>query len=234
MPENAPGKLPDDTYEASDIEKTIEALPIEMQTLIREGIVKAKFERKAGGEAMQLKSYIAEFAIALHINSSVDSDSYPDHVNTINWSRLTWDLSETVIRYQAKNLRVEIPESLRKAIAYTYAGNEFVRGAERDEVDELLIGFGYPTQQIFDDLLDEIMTEGRNGEYTRDQVKEKMSEYFENIELWDHISRLEPVMRQDLISLGYQLPDLEPDNSYGYSEEEGENFPQVTRAMLPS
>lgn len=234
MSEQSPNKLPDGNYEASEIEESLENLPPEMQKLVRNGISKARQERESQQEAMQLKSYIAEFAIASHINANLSSDNYPAHVNEINWSRLAWDLSEMTIRYAAKGLPVEMPDSLKKAVAYSYAANEFARDGDCEEVDELLIPFGYPTARILDDLTEEVMTEGRNNGYTRDEVREKLSSILENIELWGHINKLEPDMRRDLKGLGYQLPELEPDNSYGYSEERGEHFPKVTLEMLPT
>jgi hypothetical protein len=233
MPEHDPSKLPDGKYDADEIEQSIAVLDPDTQELIRSGIVRARAERQMGHEAMQFKSYIAEFAIALHIECQND---VPDFVNTINWSRLTWELSELVIRYAAKDLPVELPNSLKKAAAYTCAINKFARGDERDEVDELLIPFGYPTDKILDDLTDEDMREGRNKGCTREEVKEKLAADLEvaEFELWNRISRLESSMREDLTALGYQLPELLEDNSYGYSDEEGETFPQLTRDMFPA
>lgn len=216
-------QLPDKSYDTRDIERSLESLPPDMQQMVRDGLLQAKKEREINRQELRLKLSIVDFAIALHINT-VDVENQSPYVSGPSWWNSMWEDAEEIVRTANKNPSVTLPESVRKAVAFVYADcKQQLEFAEREELDEYLVPFGYPTEKILDHFPAD----------SREAVKEMIEENPAAFELSSELPGIERHMREELIGLGFTLPELLSDNSYGYDEKNGENRPYATEDMLP-
>lgn len=228
IPQASPNITPG-TYDAATVERAMGILPPELQMAVAEGLRVASQERKRDHEVLQLQTTIAEFAVAFHLILANSDDDYK--ADLINWDRLTYFTAEAIIEYYTPELGDRMPDSVRKAVAYFYAGAEFMRDASREEVDEVLEPFGYPTSRILDDLVSGSIEAGNKN--SPEYIREQLDKVVERIDLQSDYPELERQIRQDLLALGYQLPELEEDKSYGHCEEGGDSYPRFTANMLP-
>lgn len=234
MTENAQSEVAgglETTYDSATIEKMLELLPPDMQSAVVDGLGRAAKEQRKARESLEIKTRIAEFAAALHL--LLANRDYADYkANIINWDYLAHDTAEAIIKLHKPELEVEVPESVRKAVAYFYADSEFMRDASRDELDEVLEHFGYPTSRILDDIVEASLKKG--GKDSPEHVREELEDVFERLDFSQDYVELEKLMRIELLAAGYQLPELDSDRSYGYSDEDGESYPHFTPDMLPA
>lgn len=226
-------RLPDGTYEAKDIEQALGELPADLAWVVRDGLLRAQERRKEDREAQRVREDVASFAIALHIQS-VDHEQQASYVNGINWHYELLSTAESVVRGVAKTNAVELPDSVRKAIAFTYAGERFLfMTEERDEIDAGLAKIGYSINKILDDMVDQAIEKGNASGKTREEIKAILDEDLESLDLTAVVTDFNGVVRQDLTAQGYRLPELLEDGGYGCDEKEGENRPYGTPDTIP-
>ncbi len=227
-------RLPDGTYDAKDIEQALGELPKDLAWVVRDGLLKAQERRKVEKEKKELKQGIASFAIALHILASNDSENWPSYVDAITWDRALRGEADYIIADARRGTNDVIPESVRKAVALVHANEKFLFDLdEREDVDKSLAPLGYSTSKIVDDLTADAVENGRTNGMTPEEVRARIDEIVDHLDLASVAIRLASAVRADLKALGYTLPELLEDGGYGYDEREGENRPYGTPEMLP-
>lgn len=223
-------EIPAGEYDAETIEQALAVLPPDMYDAVVGALKVASKERGTSREVQLLQTTIAEFAIALHL--LVANQGGGMHVaDLINWERHARDLAEAITIQYKPEIENKMPDTVRKAVAYFHAGAELVRLGTRDEIDQRLERFGYPTDKIIDDLAAQKAGSDHGDEYK--VLRKYFEDNLEPTDLFAHHRELEWEMRQELLALDYKLPELKPDKTYGFTDEESESSPEITKDMLP-
>ncbi|TAH31996.1 hypothetical protein EYC58_04965 [Candidatus Saccharibacteria bacterium] len=223
--------MPEGSYDSAIIEEAPKSLPEDVRLVAVEAIRRASAESKRSLESLELKIRIAEFATALHL--LVANENNQDYkVDLINWDHFAHATATNIIRLDKTGLKDIIPDTVRKMVAHFYVGFEVMRDATRDELDEVLDSFGYPTSRILDDLVTESLEKG--SKKSPEDIRREFESVFARLFFQQDYPDLEKRMREELLAVGYQLPKLKSDKSYGYSDEEGDIYPTFTTEMLPA
>jgi hypothetical protein len=236
---NQPPRLPDDqSFTAEDINSALSDLPEEVAQSVVERISARTAEAKHIKAVQHLQMNTAMLAIIAHQNYQEDT---PDDLDDISLDRATRDQSIRVLDEYGQlpeDDRVAIPASAIDFAACFYTQREIVFGASKDELEELLVPAGYTLDKMRDRLTELLFESPLLRKYkTLEELRAAAPDLYSIAEVMysgNIFAGLAESMRNDLIEKGYRLPELGPDHTYGYDDEEEEYIiPIVTPDNLP-
>jgi hypothetical protein len=234
--ETPPELPPKETYSAESINAALSDFPAELAQGIVNKLARSAGEAKQAKEVENVQLNAAALAVAAHQNYQKDT---PDMLDVITWDRWTRDCSENVLHYYGNlpvELRTAIPDSVVDFATCFYVQRQVNFGETDDELEELLAPAGVTLSAMYDRLANLVFESHFFGDVTLEKIRQRFAglnalAYNMHEEV---IAPLAKVMREELIAIGYRLPELGPDNTYGYDEEEEEYItPDITPELLP-
>jgi hypothetical protein len=159
-------------------------------------------------------------------------DRAPNDIDPVMWNRGVRDDSIMIIQ-RKKKLPVELtdrilPDSALRFAAVIWVNHELDAGEyEEVEMDKILEGTGYTVSRVYTEVIDAIESAAAKGlmpNFAGKSREDIMAVYdsLHRIPIY-HIPAydiLEEAMRADLQALDYQLPELGPDFTYEYDQDE--------------
>ncbi len=149
------------------------------------------------------------------------------------------EMSRSMSRERVTTL---MPDSFRQAVGLVYAEEKSSDGLEPTQIDADLEALGYSTEQLVGVVVE--LKVRQYGEEARDDVQARTQEAIARggiigLNMMAMASALNEQMRRDMTAIGYELPELHEDGSYGRQEAEamlesdGEFCPDATDCVLP-
>ncbi len=230
------------------INAAITKLPKDVAQQVVESIQRASNEAKQQAQEHDIKTLLFNLAITAH---QYAAPKYPDDFDSVNWSLGMIDFCESLVRMKTKRPQEMterlIPSSALRFAMVIWVHHELYGVLEYSEaeLDEMLSGSGYTVSKTYDELIDVIEGLAREGSQpglagkSRTEIEEIYTT-IDRVPLYGgpFFDELESAMRVDLQTIGYRLPELGPNHTYGYAYgydvEDKYRFPVMQPGDIPN
>lgn len=229
------------SFTGREVTEVLSSLPEELSGGVIERLREDRRIKEELAVTRKVQTLITDLAIAAHQNV-VDIEDTPRMLDAIMWDRFVTDTSEGLLRLVGtidEHQKAKIPESAVDWALYRYVKHSLLVSEDEEDINAVLSPLGETVDSVYNRSLELAVELNSFGGKTLEELKAEMPDpegfaYALCLSASELDQKLEQRMRRDLLTMGYHLPELEPDNSYGYDHTKNTYIiPEIDESMFP-